>query len=313
MENKQNTMKKIFLLLLLPLLAATFNSCSMEKGAKSGGDENTKLIKTLVSCYQVNYGDFFELWTNSYEFIYDSQQRIKIIKSSHDGDGIMRTIITTFSYENNRIIKQVSGSVSYDGSAESETIYTLDGKGYVTKIDERLGVKNYSSSIEYSNGYIYDFSGDTGDTFWGEGFDNYEHNSKHQTFTWENGNLTKTECRNLWEGDALTTVATYEYSNKANKTNINFPYLLSLGYGTEWEQRKGWTSQNLPTKEVYHEYFEGDSGYDYMFAALNSYTYDSDGYPIEIIQKIYWEDVYGWDFLEFDDMCDIDTITITYY
>ena len=249
-------MKKILLFLLLPLLAVTFNSCSFEEGAKSEGDGNTKLVKTMtVYNSHDNSNDLFE-------YFYDGNQRIIRI----DCDGWSGRGSVYYTYENNRIIES-------DG-----LIYTLDDNGYLIRIDCKVeSGRDYYAEMEYSNGYLSKYLTPH------QNLHNY-----YPIFTWEAGNLTKISFDNYY----IST----SYSNLENKLNIqgNYEYYFApftfkmlmfyvdgLGgryvlYVPNFIKFKGMSSKNLPVSSTIYD-SEGDPEiHNY------SYAFDSDGYIIQI-------------------------------
>ena len=123
-------MKKL-LLLILPLLAITFNSCSKDDGGDDNGGGNSKLVKRITV-----EGDY------TLDLTYDGQQRItKMVWKDIDDDGAGS--ITTLTYANNKV------TISW--SDEGDEVFTLDNNGYVTRED--YSNSNYQTHT-YSNGYL---------------------------------------------------------------------------------------------------------------------------------------------------------------
>ena len=267
-------MKKIFLLLLLPLLAMALYSCSMEEGAKSGGDGNTKLVKT------VRIQEFYDgkpirdgaYWTS--ELFYDDQRRLTRIREGYGengrpyiGDG--EDYIPAIIYGSNSII------IGW-------TNYYTDNNGYVTKIEQEGEFTRYVL-IEYSNGYMakatYSFS------------NRWSTRSGVNSYTWENGNCTKMNFYSEhndppYYGIINNYGLTLTYGNVVNKMNVELWYIGNNGgiadYGLEQYNfgfftnfgLKGMKSKNLPISVAYND----DPDHETF-----SYTFDSEGYPIQII------------------------------
>lgn len=169
-------MKKLILLLMLPLLAVSFNSC--DKGDDGDGDDpqgNVALVKKIVN------GDW------SMEFQYDNQQRvIKAIERDED-----YTSNIAFTYATNKIT--VAGD---DGDYTGE--YTFNSDGYLVKFgDTAIGEGEYSNTFTYSNGYV------------AKSVDNDGYST---TYSWSDGNMVESRSS---DGDIVAYTYT-DYPNKTN-------------------------------------------------------------------------------------------------
>ena len=198
-------------LLLMPLLAATFNSCSVElggehefmnvKGGKSGSGAN-KLIKEVI---------FEDANPRSFKFLYDEMQRVKQIDFQYLNGSLAKSV-TTYNYDNDLITVHNSDGVS--------GVFTLDKNDYLTKLEDSNG--NFML-FEYANGLLVQVNG------------------KQATFlnyVWENGNLIKVAF-------SETESYTYTYNNIENKMNINI--FNDMFWDMRWiGNSKGNNTQNLP-------------------------------------------------------------------
>ena len=119
-------MKKVFLLLTLPLLALSFTACN--KGNDEGNDNKAKLVKQLSQ-------------DNGYmDFEYDNQQRL-----TRDSGSIP---VSTFTYAGNTITQNGKGF---------KNIFLLNSDGYLierTYEDDRFETYTYT----YQNGYLHTVS-----------------------------------------------------------------------------------------------------------------------------------------------------------
>lgn len=173
-------MKKIFLL-ILPLLAVSFNSCS--KDDDGGSESNDKKIVSQVSVKN-HYGTYV------LEFSYDSQNRLTKIYEDAEN-------YTTFDYSGNTVtITDAYG----EGHIDVYTA-TLNSQGYITVLKDEDG--NTTS-------YTYDGNGYLSKTVWGDGSEG------ELLCTWSNGDLVMEKSTG---GDPY--IANYEYTSIVNKTNLN--------------------------------------------------------------------------------------------
>lgn len=241
-------MKKI-LLLMLPLLALTLNSCSKDDGGDDGGNSSGKLVKQLTVSN-----------TNSdeatYYFEYDNQQRTS--KVTIDA-GIYGSETFNITYSSNTIT-----------ATEDERIfvYTLNSEGYVVKF-ERHG--DYEDDEPYTDSETYTYNAgnwakSTGDAWF------FDANP-----VWQNGNIVQV----AWD-DGRDYTSIYTYNDKADKMNIVVidvnDDILDFDYPFFISRFKGMTSKNLMSKK---DYSREDEELIYTF----DYTLDEDGYPTEIISK----------------------------
>lgn len=150
-------MKKLFLLLMMPLLAIPFYSCSSDDDDDFPNGK-AKLLKEII--YDDEEKQIFE---------YDSEQRLIKVTDKY----VNETRIITITYGSNAITCK-------EGS--SEEIFTLDNEGYVTKIVYKNGYKNgYYTEFKYADGYLSETK-------------EYNNEGKLQNtylYTWSNGNLIK--------------------------------------------------------------------------------------------------------------------------
>lgn len=120
-------MKKLLLLLTLPLLAITFNSCSKSNDGGDGSGGANGLIKKVENHYQNVEGRVYE---SVYTFQYDNHNRLKLVTEEEGGNKYSESV----EYGENKIIF-------------GDVICTLDNNGYLTKLDngERETTYTYSS------------------------------------------------------------------------------------------------------------------------------------------------------------------------
>lgn len=178
-------MKKL-LLLILPLVAITLNSCSKDDdGGEDNGNNTVALVKTITH----------EDW--SVEYQYDNQNRvIKVIE--RDGN---ETSTINISYSTNKI------TMDWGGSYRDE--YNLDANEFLVKyaeVEKSTGEEEHSLSFTYQSGYI---------SKWNDSEDSFAE------FSWSNGNMTEVKFND--GGDYSNT---YTYSNYPNKVNMPIPDFL---------------------------------------------------------------------------------------
>ena len=244
-------MKKKLLLILLPLLAVTFNSCSMEEGEGLEWDGNTKLVKRIVLGRQI-----YE-WEEVHEYFYDDNQRVtrEDMSISYKGEGgYWRYDLSSayYIYESNRVIVvndkgEEMGMAILDNNNNVVESYLKNERG------EYFLPQQYPEEFiipEFSNGYMT--------KFW------------FVLFTWESGNLIRAHS-----GDDDVTLEYGKTENKLNSAKYPFyPIGNFAGYGK--------LPKNLPT------YIANKNSYSYNGYAWRghlSYTFDSDGYPTQVYFK----------------------------
>jgi len=271
-------------MVMMPLLV-TLNSCfgekmiDIEKEKKNG---KTKLVKT-ISLYSFDNFDTRYSGDELLEYFYDDSQRLTR-ERFWDGDA-QNTF--TYTYDNNRITHEVT----QEGN-KTKMEYTLDNNSYVTRMNNYDGLtyRGWHTILEYSNGYLSKASYNRSDN---------NPPSSVNTYIWEKGNLVKINYAN---GHS----ASFTYGNVENKLNVNFPwiYVGGLPYFRFFYSRNNMpyminfycslkfkgvmTSKNLPIRTICLEYGE-------TLTQNYSYTFDSDGYPIEIIIKLSEDGKYGYE------------------
>lgn len=217
-------MKKL-LLLILPLLAITFNSCSSSDDDNGTGNQS-KLVK------QMDDGEM------KYKYEYDTQDRpIKII-ATDAYDGSKRT--STITYNSTKI----TVNSTYEGYSWTE-VYTLDNNGYVIEMEYTDGDgDNYIEEYTYTDGYWTKVTYGDGD---------------YSTFTWNNGNRVNVQSVGSTNNDYYDWPRTTTYTDKLDKMSVNWFYSLNYSH----LKLKGTYSKNLPLTIEHPEL--GSTTYEYTF------------------------------------------------
>lgn len=238
---------KNILLLVLPLLAMTFFSCSKGDGGDDkentdiggSGNGSERLVKSITTDNNM-----------SVEIRYDNQNRIVQTKGDFNG----RNMDYTIEYDDKNRTATLQGSY-----VNFVMIYNSNGNIAYTQPD--------GTTYQYSNGYISSSSSE--ESLFG-GKINY---------TWLDGKIIKVS----FVESEVTGDWTMDYNNIGNKLNINFPF----GYGFTWDlyfinKAKGASPQYYPT---IIKYFSRRTAEGYT--ATYQYFFDSDGFPTKIIENTY--------------------------
>jgi len=227
------------------------------------GEIPSKLIKKMIEIWDIE--------PSTYEFTYDSNQRITRI-SYYPTEGYSQEV--NINYSSNRITASM-GMGSYSATV-------VDGR--ISRCDwvwEDPEYPNESSrEMTYQDGYLRKmvlkstyatYNEDTGK--WERQIGTYP-----ADLTWTNGNLTK------YASDG--TDFTFQYGTSLNKANLDLNWLIGdylleadgLGSFLAMQGYLGKRSTNLMVRETYNS-----SGYTSFYT--HTWTFDNEGYPIGIVTK----------------------------
>ncbi len=247
-------MKKI-LYLLVALLPLWCVSCSDDDDDEPGKTKDGKrLIAKITEVDRYNDDDRTEI-----TFDYDKNARLeKFIEKYHSGDYLEDEISIIFSYSSDKIIGKMTEK--WEGEIGNHTAtFILNGQGYISEYEIKWGPLEVEGGIESGT---------------------FAYNNKGQlvgaTIVEEEGTTEAVNFEYIWVDDELVKevedgryISNYSYSDKENKTNIDFYYYLrGMEFGLECVGCLGKaTSKYLP------EELDGEEV---------SYKFDDEGYPVEI-------------------------------
>jgi len=232
-------MKKLILLLVLPLMVLVFNSCNKDD---DGGNSTrtTKLVKQIV---------WLDEEGTSYSFEYDNKGRITKMIYVEQGDN---PYILTYEYNTNSIIAKEGNNIVIT--------YTLNSEGYVIQEEESYSSDRYITQYSYSNGYLsktteqYYYNGNPSST-------------NVTNYTWENGNMIKEESGEYH-------IIHYTYTDKENKMNINIydmgDYIRFKGMTSKNYIE---SERSNDQQKLYYSYVFDEDGYLREFEGADSYIY----------------------------------------
>jgi len=243
-------MKKI-LYLLVALLPLWCVSCSDDDDDEPG---KTKDGKRLVA--KITEVDHYNRIETIFE--YDKNARLeKVVEKSYYEDELEDEISIIFSYSSDKIVGKMTEK--WEGKIGNHTAtFILNGQGYISEYEIKWSPLEDEGGIENGT-FIYNDKGQLvgANLIEGEGVDvtNFE-------YSWVNDELVK-------EVEDGRYVSNYSYSDKENKTNIDFYYYLGgMEFGLDCVGYLGQaTSKYLP------EELDGEEV---------SYKFDGERCPIEI-------------------------------
>lgn len=248
-------MKKI-LYLLVALLPLWCVSCSDDD---DGEPTTTKDGKRLVAkITEVNYDDRTET-----TFEYDKSARLeKVVEKYYSDDYLEEEFSVMFSYSTDKIVgKVIDGGEGGVGELTHHTAtFILNGQGYISEYEIIWNPKGEDEWMENGT-FVYNDKGQLVGATIIEEEGEYRDVVNFEYF-WVNDELVK-------EVEDERYVSNYSYSDKENKTNIDFFYYLE---GVEFYlECVGWVGK--ATSKYLPEELDGEEV---------SYKFDGEGYPVEI-------------------------------
>lgn len=249
-------MKKILYLLvaLLPLWCVSCSDDDDDEPVKT--KDGKRLVAKVIEVSR--YDDRFE---TTFEYNKNAQLE-KFIEKDYIDDYLEEEFSMTFTYSSDKIVGKGTGK--WDGETTNHTAtFILNGQGYISEYEVKWNLLDEDEWTERGT-FIYNNQGQLIKATHTEEEENYTDITNWEN-TWENDELVK-EVR---DGRYIEN---YSYSDKENKTYIDFHYFLQgcdfylecMGYLGKA------TSKYLP------ENLDGEKV---------SYKFDDEGYPIEIEYK----------------------------
>lgn len=261
-------MKNVKVNILLALLAIVGLSLSCttdsDSGSGSGGNKRQRVVSKIIF-EQVEYDS-----TNEYAFKYDSEGRITRVTRSIDDE-----------FSNYQYYKYGSGNDLLVEYYEEEYVATLNNKGYISEVYYEDGYCTYECS------YTYDSKGRLIRTY--DVYVDYEEYRSETTYSWSGGNIV--EVRYEYEDDLedySETIETQLSYNSKSMDIVNLDLNAAIGGWFEglyiyvcdelyWgDGLCGQKSKNFLTGWV------ADDGEGQWRCSLK-WSYDEDGYPVEVI------------------------------
>ena len=268
---------------------AMFGACSDDddefkgngEGAGNGGSGVVVKEKKLVRVEEQSEGSSYKDITL---FSYDAQGRLsKITETDEDGD---------YSYDYTVIYG--TDKVTVVSEDNDETVYELNGDGYMEECVDEGSDYRYVCNYSYSGGYLSRADFTYYDLIDGEWVPDGE--IEYSEFTTSGGNLKNTYSLYEYEEDGKTIKeeghGTVKTSSVANNMNIDFIYNMYMGWEDEYLLCiAGKRYQNLPERldsdgyTVDFEYTVDDEGYvrkaritekegDYEYVEIYTFIYE---------------------------------------
>ncbi len=247
-------MLKKILYLLMALLPLWCVSCSDDDDDEPGKTKDGKrLIAKITEVNDDSYDDRYETI-----FEYDKNARLEKIVDRYYEDELEDEFSMTFSYSSDKIVGK--GTEKWNGETINHTAtFILNGQEYISEY-KAIWSEGNEDELQETGTFVYNNKGQLVGATIIEEEGEYRDVVNFEYF-WVNDELVK-EVED-------ERVSNYSYSDKENKTNIDFFYYLQ---GVEFYlECVGYvgkaTSKYLP-EELYH--------------GKVSYKFDDEGYPIEI-------------------------------
>lgn len=281
--------KTIWMAGALMCAIAMFGACSDDddefkgngEGAGNGGSGVVVKEKKLVRVEEQSEGSSYKDITL---FSYDAQGRLsKITETDEDGD---------YSYDYTVIYG--TDKVTVVSEDNDETVYELNGDGYMEECVDEGSDYRYVCNYSYSGGYLSRADFTYYDLIDGEWVPDGE--IEYSEFTTSGGNLKGSYYVYEYKEDGKTVReeehGTFEASNVANNMNIDFIYNEYMGWEDEYLLCiAGKRYQNLPERldsdgyTVDFEYTVDDEGYvrkaritekegDYEYVEIYTFIYE---------------------------------------
>lgn len=281
--------KTIWMAGALMCAIAMFGACSDDddefkgngEGAGNGGSGVVVKEKKLVRVEEQSEGYSHKGITL---FSYDAQGRLsKITETDEDGD---------YSYDYTVIYG--TDKVTVVSEDNDETVYELNGDGYMEECVDEGSDYRYVCNYSYSGGYLSRADFTYYDLIDGEWVPDGE--IEYSEFTTSGGNLKGSYYVYEYKEDGKTVReeehGTFEASNVANNMNIDFIYNEYMGWEDEYLLCiAGKRYQNLPERldsdgyTVDFEYTVDDEGYvrkaritekegDYEYVEIYTFIYE---------------------------------------
>ncbi|MBR6596522.1 MAG: DUF4595 domain-containing protein [Paludibacteraceae bacterium] len=258
---------------IFALIAGFVTSCGDDdddddgNGTPGGKTVSQKKLKKLV--------DGNESW----EYVYDKDGRCTSYTEFDHNQPVEKI---NYKYESNKIIEE---SCLLDGSVRCTTTILFNSNGYIESETTENGGSSDNTVYTYDNqGHLIS-----------ENYTDEESDeTRVTTYTWENGNVTKVEVKEIYEGEESEYVMYYEYTNDnytsaiENKVGFNVLQIEDGFISPYYLGTLGASLKNLPVAIKY----EGEERNDVQTL---TWTFDGDGYPVKVVSK----NVFDVDTLEF--------------
>lgn len=257
---------------IFALIAGFVTSCGDDdddddgNGTPGGKTVSQKKLKKLV--------DGNESW----EYVYDKDGRCTSYTDFYQNQPNEKT---NYKYDGSKIVEECS---LLDDTVRCTTTILFNSKGYIeSESTEKDGTSDNTV-------YTYDNQGH----LISESYTDDEEYNRTVTYTWENGNVSKIEVKEISEGVEYGFVRYYEYTNSNysspidNKVGFNALQIEDGFVSPYYFGTVGASMKNLPVAIRY----EGEEQNDVQTL---TWTFDGDGYPVKVVSK----NVFDVDTLEF--------------
>ena len=276
-------MKKLFLLMAMALPVCLFTACGSDDdgdgdtggGGNSGGSSTSP--SSSVTEITGNDGSKVRLSSDfNFSYTYDEKGNLIAIVDKHSD--------TTYPVSYNPF------KITMEDGNQSETMTAeFNKKGYISKLKDVYIEKDEYSQTSYEDIAYFTYDNDshltkiTGTTTTKQTYQGQSYTSKSEyseSYTWNNGLLTKIVTEYSQSGGAMKDVETITYTYEGGYRNDCFQYTFAYNYSSYGIfQRLGFCgkgSSELP-KTVSTYYSNGEGETENVCTEAYTYTFNNNG------------------------------------
>ena len=252
--------KLVYFFGIFALIAGFVTSCGDDDDDDEGnGNSGVKTVsqKKLKKLVDDNY-----YW----EYTYDKDGRCTSYSEFYQNEPSEKA---NYKYEGNKIIEECC---LLDGEVRSTTTVIINPNGYIESETTENGGASDNTVYTYDNqGHLISKSYS----------DEESDGTRVTTYTWENGNVSKIEVKDIYEGEESEYVMYYEYTNSNyssaidNKAGFNALQIEDDIISPCYFGTVGVSMKNLPVS------IKCDDETQTL-----TWTLDGDGYPVKVTSKL---------------------------
>ena len=256
--------KLVYFFGIFALIAGFVTSCGDDDDDDEGnGNSGGKTVsqKKLKKLVEDNY-----YW----EYTYDKDGRCTSYSEFYQKEPSEKA---NYKYEGNKIIEECC---LLDGEVRSTITVIINPNGYIESETTENGGASDNTVYTYDNqGHLISESYS----------DEESDETRVTTYTWENGNVSKIEVKDIYEGEESEYVMYYEYTNSNyssaidNKAGFNALQIEDGFISPYYFGTVGVSMKNLPVSIKY----DGEERHE---TQTLTWTLDGDGYPVKVTSKL---------------------------
>lgn len=251
---------------IFALIAGFVTSCGDHddddgNGTPGGKTVSQKKLKKLVDGIR------------SWEYVYDKDGKCTSYTDFYQNQPNENT---NYKYDGNKIVEECS---LLDDSVRCTTTILFNSNGYIESETTENGGSSDNTVYTYDNqGHLIS-----------ENYTDEESDeTRVTTYTWENGNVTKVEVKEIYEGEESEYVMYYEYTNDnytsaiENKVGFNALQIEDGFISPYYFGTLGASLKNLPVTIKYVEE-------EHQETQTLTWTFDGDGYPVKVVSNFSYD------------------------